>query len=140
MCVEDYIDALDWAEAIGGLPAMYARADANSKVLYDWMDTTAWVSCLAADRATRSNTSVCMTFADSVVAQLPVGRQQNVAKEIMALLDGEGVARDIGAYRDAPPGLRVWTGATVEACDLKALTPWLDWAFHIAKQKVTGTA
>lgn len=140
MCVEDYIDALVWAEEIGGLSAMYARADANSKVLYDWMDRSAWVSCLAADPATRSNTSVCMTFADPVVAKLPIDRQQAVAKELMALLDSEGVARDIGAYRDAPPGLRVWTGATVEASDLKLLTPWLDWAFQVAKQKVTGTA
>ena len=140
MCVEDYIDALVWAESIGGLPAMHARANANSQVLYDWMDRTAWVSCLAADPATRSNTSVCMTFADFEVAKLPADRQHAVAQEMMALLDAEGVARDISSYRDAPPGLRIWTGATVDPSNLQALTPWLNWAFEVAKQKVIRVA
>jgi len=140
MCVEDYIDALVWAEGIGGLAALHARADANSKVLYDWMDRTDWIACLAADPTTRSNTSVCMVFADTVVASLPREGQAEVAKDMMALLEAEGVALDIGAYRDAPPGLRIWTGATVEASDLKAVTPWLDWAFAAAKAKVAGAA
>ena len=140
MCVEDYVDALTWAERIGGLSTLSARADANASELYDWIDRTPWVQCLAADPATRSNTSVCMTFADPAVARLPIETQAALAREIMAMLDAEGVARDIGSYRDAPPGLRIWTGATVEASDLAALTPWLDWAFAVAKQKLAGAA
>lgn len=139
MCVEDYIDALTWAEETGGLAALHARADANSTVLYDWMDRTAWVSCLAVDPATRSNTSVCMVFADPAVTALSQEGQAAVAKRMMALLEAEGVALDIGSYRDAPPGLRIWTGATVEASDLKALTPWLDWAFASAKADLIGS-
>ena len=136
MCVEDYIDALSWAERIGGLSALHARANANSKVLYDWMDASPWVRCLTADPATRSNTSVCMVFRDADVAALPRDAQAAVAKDMMALLDAEGVAFDISSYRDAPPGLRIWTGATVETADLAALTSWLDWAFATTKAKL----
>ena len=140
MCVEDYLDALRWAERIGGLAALHARADANAAVLYDWIDRTAWVACLARDPVTRSNTSVCMVFADPDIARLPRDAQARVARAMVEVLDAEGVAYDIGAYRDAPPGLRIWTGATVETADLAALTPWLDWAFGIAKTRVLTAA
>lgn len=133
MCVEDYLDALTWAEGIGGLGALHARADANSRVLYDWIDATSWVACLAADPATRSNTSVCMTFADPDVAGLSAEEQAAVAGAMVGMLAAEGVALDIASYRDAPPGLRIWTGATVDAADLAALTPWLDWAYGLAR-------
>ncbi|MEO0496657.1 MAG: phosphoserine transaminase [Pseudomonadota bacterium] len=135
LCVEDYIDALDWAADIGGLGAMIARADANAKALNDWVDRTAWIANLAVDPATRSNTSVCLTIADADVAALPADEQAAFAKAIVKVLDDEGVAYDIGAYRDAPTGFRVWCGATVDTADVEALTHWLDWAF--ARQKAT---
>ena len=119
LAVEDYIDALAWAEGIGGLPTLHARADANATALSDWVKRTPWVEHLARDPATRSNTSVCLT--------LP-GASEEQVKAIVALLDKEGVAFDIGAYRDAPPGLRIWCGATVDTTDVVALTAWLDWA------------
>jgi len=129
LCVEDCLDALAWAESIGGLDALLARADANAKVLFDWIERTPWVANLAVDPATRSNTSVCLRIADPAILALGEEAQARIAKTMVALLDQEGVAKDIGSYRDAPPGLRIWTGATVEAADLAALTPWLDWAF-----------
>jgi phosphoserine aminotransferase len=118
LAVEDYIDALQWAGRIGGLPALHARADANAQALNRWVQASAWAGHLAADPATRSNTSVCLTVAGS--AEVP--------KAIAALLEKEGVAFDIGGYRDAPPGLRIWCGATVDTSDVDALTHWLDWA------------
>lgn len=133
LCVEDYLAALDWAESLGGLPALMRKADANARVLFDWIGRTAWVENLAADRATWSNTSICLKIVDPTVTGLPKEAQAAFAKDIAARLEKEGVAFDIGAYRDAPPGLRVWTGATVEASDLAALTDWLDWAFTEAK-------
>lgn len=133
LCVEDYLDALSWAESVGGLAGLMARADRNAQVLFDWIARTGWVENLARDTATRSNTSVCLRIVDPAVLALPDAAQAAFAKEIAQKLEGEGVALDIGSYRDAPAGLRIWTGATVESADLEALTPWLDWAFAEAK-------
>ena len=130
LATEDYIDALKWAEAIGGLAALQARADANMKVLADWAAKTAWVDFLAADVATRSNTSVCIKVVDPRVTALSDDAQAEFAKKLNALLEKEGVAFDAGSYRSAPPGLRIWCGGTVDASDVAALTPWLDWAFE----------
>jgi phosphoserine aminotransferase len=140
LAVEDYIDALTWAKGIGGLKALIARADANAGVLAAFVARTPWLANLAKDPATASNTSVCLSIADpDVVAQGPEA-VASVAKGITAALEKEGVAFDIGAYRDAPPGLRIWCGATVEASDLEALTPWLDWAFAHEKAKLAKAA
>jgi phosphoserine aminotransferase len=132
LCVEDVIDALAWGEAIGGLAAMRARADANLAVLAEWVGRTPWVDFLAANPATRSNTSVCLKVVDARVAALSADAQADFAKTLASLLEKEGAALDVGGYRDAPPGLRIWCGATVETDDLRALTPWLDWAFETA--------
>ncbi|WP_333807414.1 phosphoserine transaminase [Phenylobacterium sp.] len=132
LCVEDVIDALEWAEGIGGLSAMRARADANLAVLADWVAKTPWVDFLAADPATRSNTSVCLKVVDPRIAALPADAQADFAKTLASLLEKEGAALDVGGYRDAPPGLRIWCGATVETADVAALVPWLDWAFETA--------
>jgi len=129
LCVEDAIDALKWAESIGGLAEMQRRADANLAVLEAWVAKSSWAGFLAADPAIRSNTSVCLKVTDPRVAGLSEDAQADVAKKLAALLEKEGVALDIGGYRDAPPGLRIWCGATVETTDIDALTPWLDWAF-----------
>ncbi|MFM1960936.1 MAG: hypothetical protein RL588_2453 [Pseudomonadota bacterium] len=132
LCVEDVIDALAWGEGIGGLAAMRGRADANLAVLAEWVGRTPWVDFLAADPATRSNTSVCLKVVDARVAALSADAQADFAKTLASLLEKEGAALDVGGYRDAPPGLRIWCGATVETDDLRALTPWLDWAFETA--------
>ncbi|MCA6245782.1 MAG: phosphoserine transaminase [Phenylobacterium sp.] len=132
LCVEDVIDALEWAQGIGGLSAMRARADANLAVLADWVAKTPWVDFLAADPATRSNTSVCLKVVDPRVATLPADAQADFAKTLASRLEKEGAALDVGGYRDAPPGLRIWCGATVETADVAALVPWLDWAFETA--------
>jgi phosphoserine aminotransferase len=129
LCVEDWLDTLKWAASIGGLPELKARADANLGVLTAWVAATPWVGFLAEDAASRSNTSVCLKVVDPAVAALPADAQADVAKRLASLLEKEGVALDIGGYRDAPPGLRIWCGATVDTDDLQALTPWLDWAF-----------
>jgi phosphoserine aminotransferase len=140
LAVEDYIDALEWAKSIGGLNALVAKADANAKVILDWVAKTPWIANLAKVPATASNTSVCLVIADpDVVAKGPDAVAQ-VAKGITSALDKENVALDIGAYRDAPPGLRIWCGATVEQSDLEALTPWLDWAFAQEKAKLAKAA
>jgi phosphoserine aminotransferase len=133
LCVEDYLDALRWAEGIGGLAGLCARADANAAVLFDWIERTPWIANLAVDPATRSNTSVCLRLADPAVTARGPKTEALLAGRILALLDREGVAKDIGAYRTAPPGLRIWCGATVERRDLELLTPWLDWAFREAR-------
>ncbi len=133
LCVEDYLDALAWAKEIGGLDALIGRANANLAVLEAWAEKTSWVDFLAKDKATRSNSSVCLTIVDEAVAALDADAQAAFAKALVSRLDKEGVAFDIGAYRDAPSGLRIWAGATVEASDLEALTPWLDWAFEQEK-------
>jgi phosphoserine aminotransferase len=129
LCVEDYLDALKWAASIGGLAELKGRADANLAVLETWVADTPWIGFLAEDRASRSNTSVCLKVIDPAVTALSADAQGEFAKRLASLLEKEGVALDIGGYRDAPPGLRIWCGATVEADDLVALTPWLDWAF-----------
>ncbi len=130
LCVEDYLDALEWAKSIGGLDALTARADANAAVIDRFVAENQWLENLAVEPATRSNTSVCLSITDPRVTMLEPDAQAAFAKSMVAALDAEGVAYDIGAYRDAPPGLRIWCGATVEASDLGALMPWLDWAFH----------
>jgi phosphoserine aminotransferase len=136
LCVEDYIDALNWAKSLGGAKALFARADANAKAIADWVAATPWVDFLAAVPATRSNTSVCLRVVDPQVAALPADAQAAFAKDLAALLEKEKVAFDIGAYRDAPAGLRIWCGATVETSDVKALTAWLDYAFALEKSKL----
>jgi len=133
LCVEDYLDALNWAKSIGGLDTLIARADKNFAVLDAWVERTPWIANLAVKPETRSNTSVCLTIVDPEVTALDADAQAAFAKGIVTALDKEGVAYDIGAYRDAPSGLRIWAGATIEASDLEALTAWLDWAF--ANQK-----
>lgn len=133
LAVEDYIDALNWGKRIGGASELMARADRNANALNDWVDATPWIANLANDPETRSNTSVCLKIVDPEITALDADKQAVFAKSIAAQLDEEGVAYDIGAYRDAPPGLRIWTGSTIEASDVRALTPWLDWAFANAK-------
>ena len=129
LCVEDYLDALKWAAAAGGLAELKRRADANLAVLEAWVAKTAWVDFLAEDKATRSNTSVCLKVVDPRITALDDAAQADFAKKLAALLEKEGAELDAAGYRDAPPGLRIWCGATVDASDLEALTPWLDWAF-----------
>ncbi|MFZ3326596.1 MAG: phosphoserine transaminase [Methylocella sp.] len=140
MCVEDYIDALSWGKSLGGLNALIARADANSEALGDWVARTPWVDFLAADPRIRSNTSVCLKIVDPVVAKLPRAGQAAFAKALENLLEKENVAFDIGSYRDAPPGLRIWCGATIETSDIEALTPWLDFAFAKTKGDLAKAA
>jgi phosphoserine aminotransferase len=129
LATEDYLDALKWAEAIGGLAVLQARADTNSQVLAEWVARTSWVDFLVSDAAIRSNTSVCLKVVDARVTSLPVAGQAEFAKNLAAILEKEGVALDAASYRSAPPGLRIWCGATIEQSDLQSLTPWLDWAF-----------
>lgn len=133
LCVEDYIDALEWSKSIGGLDGLVGRAEANFAVLNAFVEKSDWLANLAVDPATRSNTSVCLTIVDPEVTALDKDAQAAFAKGIVSALEKEGVAFDIGAYRDAPSGLRIWTGATVETADVEKLTAWLDWAF--AQQK-----
>jgi phosphoserine aminotransferase len=132
LVIEDYLDALHWAARTGGLEALIARADANAAVVDRWVQRTTWAKHLAVDTATRSNTSVCLAFDERIV---PADRQPALAKAIAQRLAAEGAAFDIGAYRDAPPGLRIWCGSTVEACDLEALMPWLDWAYAMEMER-----
>ncbi|MFH6782093.1 MULTISPECIES: phosphoserine transaminase [Methylobacterium] len=140
LAVEDYIDALRWADTLGGLAALRGRADRNAGVIADWVARTPWIANLAEDPATASNTSVCLVVSDPDVVGRGPEAVAAVAKGIATSLEREGVALDIGAYRDAPPGLRIWCGATVEASDLEALTPWLDWAFAQEKARLTQAA
>lgn len=140
LCVEDYLDALAWSKEIGGLPALKARADANLAAIETYVAANPWLSFLAQDKALRSNTSVCLTFADPAVARLTGDEQAAFAKGVAALLEKEGVALDIGAYRDAPPGLRIWCGATVEIADVAALMPWIGWAYDVQKAGLAKAA
>ena len=135
LAVEDYIDALNWAKEIGGLDALIARADANFAALDGFVQKSSWLGHLAVKPETRSNTSVCLSIVDPDIAALDADAQAAFAKGLASLLEKQGAALDIGAYRDAPPGLRIWCGATVETADIEALLPWLDWAF--ATQKAT---
>jgi phosphoserine aminotransferase len=140
LCVEDYLDALNWAKSIGGLKALIARADANAKVIADWVKSAPWIEFLAKDPAVRSNTSVCLKVVDPYVTKLSAEAQAAFVKAIAAALEKEGVAYDIDAHRDAPAGLRIWCGSTVERADLQALTTWLDWAFVNSKDALARAA
>ena len=140
LCVEDYLDTLTWAKSIGGLAALIARADANTKVLADWVAKTPWVDFLATAANIRSNTSVCLKVVDPAVTRLSDDDQAAFAKTLAGLVEKEGAGYDIGHYRDAPAGLRIWCGATVEKGDVEALTPWLDWAFTEAKAALPKAA
>jgi phosphoserine aminotransferase len=135
LALEDYLDALRWAEKIGGLKSLMARADSNFKAISDWVERSDWASFLCKVPENCSNTSVCLVISSPAVQALDADTQAAFAKKIAALLDAEGVAYDIGAYRDAPAGLRIWAGATVETSDLEALMPWLDWAYQSASQE-----
>jgi phosphoserine aminotransferase len=140
LAAEDYIDALKWAEGIGGLDALHSRANANTKVLTEWVVRTPWVDFLVSDAANRSNTSVCLKVIDERITSLADTAQAEFAKNLAAALENEGVALDAGSYRSAPPGLRIWCGATIERGDVQALTPWLDWAFDrcLGQLKIGG--
>jgi phosphoserine aminotransferase len=140
LCVEDYLDALKWAKSLGGLKALIARADANAKVIHDFVDANDWIANLAVKPETRSNTSVCLKIADADVAALDADAQAAFAKGMVSALEKEGVAVDIGAYRDAPSGLRIWAGATIETADMAALMPWLAWAFEKQKASLSKAA
>jgi phosphoserine aminotransferase len=140
LCLEDYLDALAWARSVGGHDGLIARADANAAVLAEWVARTPWVEHLAIAPATRSNTSVCLKIVDPAVTDLDADGQAAFAKGLAALLEAEGVAFDIAFYRDAPPGLRIWAGSTVEASDLAALVPWLDWAFARKRAELSKAA
>ena len=129
LAVEDYIFALEWAVGLGGLSSLVARADANAAAVDAWVERTPWIAHLAHDPATRSNTSVCLRFAEAGDDEA----QTALVKKMAALLEAEGAAYDVASYRDAPPGLRLWCGATVETADLEALFPWLDWAWAEAR-------
>jgi phosphoserine aminotransferase len=136
LATEDFLDALKWGERIGGLDALHARADANTAILAEWVARTSWIDFLAADPATRSNTGVCLKVVDPRVTTLSPDRQAQFARDLAAILEKEGVALDAASYRTAPPGLRIWCGATVEKSDIEALVPWIEWAFHVCVSKL----
>jgi phosphoserine aminotransferase len=140
LCVEDYLDTLAWAKSLGGLPALIARVNGNAGVLADWVARTPWIDYVAKDEANRSTTSVCLSIVDDWFTGLSDSDGNKVAKQLVALLEEEGAALDIGGHRDAPTGLRIWCGATVEQADLEDLTPWLDWAFGEVKANYSPTA
>ena len=140
LCVEDWLAALDWAQGVGGLEALMARADANTQVISDWVETAPWIDFLAHKAETRSNTSVCLKIVDPTVSALPSDKRWAFIERLTELLEAEGVAYDIATHRDAPPGLRIWAGATVETSDLEALMPWLDWAFNSVKSSAAKAA
>ena len=140
LCVEDYLDALNWGKSIGGLKALMARADANTKVLADWKAKTPWIDFLAKDPAIRSNTSVCLKIVDPAITSLTPDLQADFCKKLVALVEKENAGFDFAHYRDAPAGLRIWCGATVEAKDIALLTQWIDWAFAEAKAALPKAA
>jgi phosphoserine aminotransferase len=140
LCTEDYLDSLAWAESIGGLPQLLARADANAAALDEWVERAPWLENLAVDPATRSNTSVCLRIVDPTFAKLPEEGQRAFVKQFEALLEKERAACDIAGHRDAPPSLRIWCGSTVETADIKALAPWLDWGFAETKAGLAEAA
>ena len=139
LCVEDYLDTLAWAERIGGFDALIARSDRNAQAVTEWVGRTSWVDFLAGAPETRSNTSVCLRVVDAEISSRSLEEQAAFAGKIVKLLEKEGVAYDIGAYRDAPPGLRLWCGATVETSNLEALLPWLDWAFATLRKELAAS-
>jgi phosphoserine aminotransferase len=140
LCVEDWLDTLAWAKSIGGLKALIARADASTKVITDWVAKTPWAAFLPGRAEIRSNTSVCLRIVDPAVTALSPDAQVAFAKSLVAAIEKEGGGYDFGHYRDAPPGLRIWCGATVEAKDVEILTLWLDWAFENAKAALPKAA
>jgi phosphoserine aminotransferase len=140
LCVEDYLDALEWARRIGGLEALIGRAERNAGVIHGFVEQSPWLANLAVDPRTRSNTSVCLSIIDPEVRALGAEGEASFAAALAAALEKEGVANDVASYRDAPPGLRIWCGATVEASDLEALLPWLDWAFRSTKAALKAAA
>jgi phosphoserine aminotransferase len=140
LCVEDYLDALNWGKSIGGLKALMARADANTKVLADWKARTLWIDFLAKDAAIRSNTSVCLKIVDPAITSLSSDTQSDFTKKLVALVEKENAGFDFAHYRDAPAGLRIWCGATVEAKDVELLTQWIDWAFAETKAALPKAA
>jgi phosphoserine aminotransferase len=140
LCLQDYLDALDWVESVGGLEGTIARSNENEAVIGKWVAKTPWVDFLARVPATRSNTSVCLKIVDPEILALPSAMRDAVPREIARLLDAENVAKDIASHRASPSGLRIWTGATVERSDLEALMPWLDWAFAEVKRNVAKAA
>jgi phosphoserine aminotransferase len=140
LCVEDYLDALNWGKSIGGLKALIGRADANTKVIADWVAKTPWIGFLAKDVAIRSNTSVCLKFTDAAVTSLNADAQSDFVKKLVAMVEKEAAGFDFAHYRDAPAGLRIWCGATVEAADVALLTQWIDWAFVEAKAQLAKAA
>jgi phosphoserine aminotransferase len=133
LCVEDYLDTLNWAKSVGGLQGLIERVNGNAAVLSDWVAKTNWVDYVARDETNRSTTSVCLSIVDAWFTALSQADGNAVAKQLVALLEAEGAALDIGGHRDAPTGLRIWCGATVERTDLEDLTPWLDWAYGEVK-------
>ncbi len=139
LATEDYLDALGWANSIGGLDALIARADANAAVVSNWVEKTPWIDFLAKDPATRSNTGVCLVFSDRSAASTTEARAE-LAKKMVAMIEKEGAGYDFGAYRDAPPGFRIWCGATVEAANVALLTQWLDWAYAEASADLARVA
>ena len=139
-CIEDAVDALEWGKSVGGLKGMRARADANFRALNDWVEQAGWIENLAKVPEQRSNTSVCLVIADPEIRALSEDAQAAFAKAIVSRLDKAGAAYDIGGYRDAPTGLRIWAGSTVETSDLEALTGWLDWAFAAEKAALKAAA
>jgi phosphoserine aminotransferase len=138
LCVEDALDSLKWAESIGGLPALIARSKANLKCIEEWVGRSSWAAFLAEEEASRSSTSICLKIKDPAFTSLPADDQGTHAKSIVSILDKERAAFDIGAYRDAPVGLRIWGGATVETSDIQLLLPWLDWAYGVARAAFDG--
>jgi len=140
LCVEDYLDALNWGKSVGGLKGLMARADANTKVLADWKAKTPWIDFLAKDPSVLSNTSVCMKVVDPAITSLTPDAQSDFAKKLVALVEKEGAGYDFAHYRDAPAGLRIWCGATVEAKDVALLTQWIDWAFAETKAQLAKAA
>jgi phosphoserine aminotransferase len=131
LCVEDALDGLRWAEAVGGLGGLIARSEANLTEIANWVARADWVDFLAENVQTRSCTSICLKLVAPWFVALPADRQAAAAKRLAAVLEKEGAAYDIAAYRDAPPGVRIWGGATVETTDIAALLPWLDWAHDV---------
>jgi phosphoserine aminotransferase len=140
LCVEDYLDALNWGKSIGGLKALIGRADANTRVIADWAAKTPWIDFLATNAAIRSNTSVCLKFTDPAITALNADAQSDFVKKLVALIEKEAAGFDFAHYRDAPAGLRIWCGATVEAADVALLTQWIDWAFVEAKAQLAKAA
>jgi phosphoserine aminotransferase len=140
LCVEDYIDTLQWAKSIGGLSALRGRANANTKAVLDWVAKTPWIENLSSNPAAASNTSVCLKLVDPAVKSQPAEAQIAFVKQMESLLDKEGVAFDVANHRDAPASLRIWCGCTIETSDVAALLPWLDWAFAEAKATLAKAA